>query len=303
MIHNILGGEKVNLSDDSDLALNGVKDLIVSAVKDSSLCSMVDKFEDILNGGKMLRARLVLRVGSASDADRDVLWAASAAVEMIHAASLLHDDVIDGGKLRRGEPALWIREGVQGAILFGDLLVCKAIGVLLDVGDGRLLKPFIKFTSEMCDAEVEQELVLRGSETNWAQAVSTARRKTGSLFAFAAYAGAGADEDKRLALSESGYGIGTAYQLADDILDAFGDAETSNKTLGTDADRSKITAAKSWKLANVDPISYIDGLCEKSRARLDAWPELQAVWDKYFYSDIGPTIGRFVEKFSLEAVS
>jgi geranylgeranyl pyrophosphate synthase len=303
MIHNILGAEEVNLSDDSNLALNGVKDLIVSAVKDSSLCSVVDKFEDILNGGKMLRARLVLRVGSVSDVDRDVLLAASAAVEMIHAASLLHDDVIDGGKLRRGEPALWVREGVQGAILFGDLLVCKAIGVLLGVGEGRLMTSFIKFTSEMCDAEVEQELVLRGGEMKWAQAVSTARRKTGSLFAFAGYAGAGADEDKRLALSESGYGIGTAYQLADDILDAFGDAETSNKTLGTDANRSKVTAAESWKLENIEPISYIDNLCVESRSRLDQWPELQDAWDKYFNNDIGPTIGRFVEKFSLEAVS
>lgn len=302
MINNLVGESMVSVQGDCEHLLEGVKDLIVEELKGSSLRSVIDKFEDILGGGKMLRARLTLRVGTANGLSEDVMMRAAAAVEMMHAASLLHDDVIDGGKLRRGEPAFWVREGVPGAILLGDLLVCKAIAVLSGLDEGRLMNKFIEFSSEMCDAEAEQELVMRGHDMDWAQTVSVARRKTGSLFAFAASAGA-VDESMRTALQESGYAIGTAYQLADDILDAYGDVGTSDKTLGKDADREKTTAAASWRLENVDPLAYIDDLCKESRTRLAKWPQVIAAWDEYYYCDVEPTVKQFVERFSLEAVS
>jgi geranylgeranyl pyrophosphate synthase len=262
----------------------------------------MDRFEGVVGGGKMLRSRLALRIGSANGVEDEVLVRAAAAVEMMHAASLLHDDVIDGGEIRRGEPAFWVREGASGSILLGDLFVCKAIRLLSDVADGRLIVPFVNYAAEMCDAEVEQELILRGEDLEWDTAVDVARRKTGSLFAFSGAAAAGADVELQAQLAECGYAIGTAYQLADDILDAYGDEETSDKTLGRDAARKKNTAASVSKLDNVNPLSYIERLTKESRKSLEGCPTLQEAWDEFYAHDIGPAMSRFVEKFSLETV-
>lgn len=283
-------------------SVDDVRDLIESSLMETSLSPIVEGFRDVLSGGKMLRARLVLRIGSVTGVSRMTMLSAGAAIEMMHAASLLHDDVIDGGELRRGNPAFWVRDGVSGAILLGDLLVCRAINMLADVERGSLVLPFVKYAGEMCDAEAEQELVLRGRPTGWDDCVSIARRKTGSLFAFAAYAGA-ANEQMGAALSWSGYALGTAYQLADDILDAYGNAAVADKTLGQDADRLKGTAASAWQEKGVDPRACVVQFCRDAEKLLAEWPEVQDALRTYVKDDIGPAIREFLDMFPVEALS
>ena len=254
--------------------------------------------EQFSSTGKMLRSRLLLRVGGALETPRTVLLHAAAAVEMIHAASLLHDDVIDGGFIRRNLPTFWMERGVPGAILVGDLMLFKALDLLGDVDDGRLVRSLVKMTGEVCDAEAEQELFLRGRTPTWENCVAIARRKTGSLFAFAAFAAGGRDAVLAAALQEAGHTAGTAYQLADDILDVVGSEAEAGKTLGTDESRHKTTAASAAAVTGVDPATYVELLLEEAEESLARWPRAQRAWQDFIAQDLRPSVAKSLAAFA-----
>ena len=132
---------------------------------------------------------------------------AAVAVELVHAASLLHDDWIDGGTLRRGEAALWTQMGGPAATVAGDALLCRALEVASGCGEGMAL---LRAAAETCRGEWRQDV---GEKGNFGAG------KTGSLFAFAAGAGAGGTGAVREALERWGRRIGTAYQKLDDWRD------------------------------------------------------------------------------------
>jgi len=300
-MNNDRRGVRVNPAIQCRLA--DVRSIMLDSLGETCLGPRTDDFAEIVGGGKMLRARLALRIGAATGISPKTCMFSAAAVEMIHAASLLHDDVIDNARLRRGLPSLWVRKGSSAAILIGDLLVCRAMAIMDNVEDGILMPVLVRFAGEMCDAESQQELLLSDRAPDWATCVSIARRKTGSLFAFAAYVCGGADARLRDVLQESGYAVGTAYQLADDLLDAYGNPSASNKTLGNDAAGSKTTAASSWRAQGIDPKAYITGMCRESCETLAPWPAVAGAWDEYLAEDVRPVIDRFVEKFSPEYAS
>lgn len=244
----------------------------------------------ILGSGKRLRARLTLRLSSAGGLPRDSALSVAAAVEMVHAASLLHDDVIDGGVLRRGAPSFWVAHGIQGAILVGDLLLCAAYDLIRDTGRQALLHALVTHTREVCEAEVEQELIRRGRPADWADAERSARRKTGALFAFAALAAAGAEGPLADALREAGYLAGTAYQLSDDVLDWAGSDTEAGKTLGRDAARRKNTAAT---IVGGDPAPALRRIAElrvQAEDRLADWPDALDAWRTYWTLDLQPAL-------------
>ena len=275
-------------------SLGEVHDLMLDCVRSSSLAPIIDEISGSIGGGKMLRAGLCLKVGTVCGTSHDTLIRSAAAVEMIHAASLLHDDVIDDGYLRRGAPTFWSKKGVSGAILLGDLLVCKAMQLLIGKKESRQGGLLVNLVGVMCDAEVEQELITRGTIIDLEKCTSLARRKTGSLFAFAAAAGDSCDGDRSDALMEAGYRLGTAYQLADDLLDASGAAVGDGKELGKDAIRG--TAMFVLKTSNTDASArlLIDDLCRSSSELLAPWPELKNVFDEYLNSNFAPVVSRFV---------
>lgn len=252
----------------------------------SALHSRAAEFAPYIGSGKMLRARLALRLGAANSVAAGTRRAAAAAVEMIHAASLLHDDVIDGGLLRRGMPTFWKAFGTSGAILLGDLLLFKAMHLIRVTGRMDLVGDFIELSGVVCEAEAEQELIRRQKPATWAGAVGTARRKTGALFACAALA-AGRTTAEKNALREAGYQLGTAYQIADDILDGSRNEAQAGKTLGTDRARGKTTAAvRSPEFAR----RYVEKLCRQSAALLKRHPRLAAAWQAYLDEDFLPLI-------------
>ncbi|HMP89184.1 MAG TPA: polyprenyl synthetase family protein [Kiritimatiellia bacterium] len=270
--------------------LDDVRNLMADCLSDTVLRHISSDRKTLVASGKMLRSRLAFRVGPAADVPHRTLLYACAAVEMIHAASLLHDDVIDGGYLRRGAPTFWVERGVPGAILVGDLMLFKALDIVSEVEDSRLTRKLIKMTGEVCDAESEQELVLRNSKPDWENCIKIARRKTGALFAFSAYACGGDDEQLSNALCESGYIIGTAYQLADDILDAKGSPEQSGKSHGSDSARNKTTAVTANSNNGRDPIAYVEDLCRKADENLASWPEVQEAWRQFMTKDMQPAL-------------
>ena len=271
-----------------DSHLEQVQALMRQTLEETSLRDVLDASPALgALGGKMLRSRLAYRVGVVMGVDTDLLVHGSAAVEMIHTASLLHDDVIDGGLVRRGLPTFWVEKGKAGAILLGDLMLFKAVDLMCRVAEGRYTHELVKLTGEVCEAESEQELLLQGADSKLEVCQSIARRKTGALFAFAALLGAEGHPELHAPLKEAGYLLGTAYQLADDILDIRGSEADSGKTLGTDAARDIVSAAR---LDDVDLRAHLQALLARSVRVLNGENLAVAGVKDYIGSDLQPAL-------------
>jgi geranylgeranyl pyrophosphate synthase len=274
--------------------LERVRRVITDALQQTSLKDEVDRFGPSVEGGKMLRSRLVLEAGEGAGVSHDVLDRLGAAVELLHAASLLHDDIIDGGVERRHAAALWVSEGTKAAVLIGDLLLSIALGLVHDAGAARL-PLLIRTLRDMCEAEAEQEFSIGQDHDSWEDCVHVARRKTGSLFGFSAACAAGDDMPLAEALERAGGDLGTAYQLADDLLDSCPDSAAIGKSLGTDAATGKLTAATLSAATGDDAVAAIEGLLGASTEALAEWPAVQQRWAAYVEHVIEPLVARYAE--------
>lgn len=190
-------------------------------------------------GGKRLRPLLVLTCGSIETADprqTKALNAAAAAVELIHMATLVHDDVLDDADLRRGRPTVFAEHGRDAAIQTGDLLFAIAFEELADSGDAEQVRALSDAASGLARGELLQR------EDAWNVSVSRERYllrctlKTARLFEAAAQLGAHAGGRPELAgtLGSFGAKIGLAFQLADDVLDVVAPTDQTGKTRGAD---------------------------------------------------------------------
>jgi octaprenyl-diphosphate synthase len=243
--------------------------------------------------GKMLRTRLGARLAAEvlPRSDGFALDRVCAATELVHTAALCHDDVIDNGTVRRAKETLWKATSVSGAILIGDLLLCKAMELLVDTLGGRYVGSFVSKVTEVCDAEAEQELKYRGTHPDEGTCLRLARGKTGPLFAFIASVCGGDEERLCSALEEAGYRIGTAYQLADDLLDMVGEEGISGKTLSTDAAREKFTLAQVGGAGKT--AEYIDKERRGALICLDPWPQARSGVERFFECDLQPVFDRY----------
>lgn len=190
--------------------------------------------ETIAAGGKRLRPLLVLLAASDPPGGDDGLIRAAVAVELIHSATLVHDDVLDAAPLRRGLPTVWATAGRESAIATGDYLFARAFTEL--VANGRIDE--VAVLSEATSALAEGELLQR--EDAYDASISLERYllrcelKTARLFEAACRLGAletGADGER---LGQFGRRIGLAFQLLDDVLDVSGPVERTGKPRGTD---------------------------------------------------------------------
>jgi geranylgeranyl pyrophosphate synthase len=245
-----------------------------------------------LKPGKMLRTRLASRLSGPrqEQVSWSVLVRACAATELTHTASLCHDDLIDNAVLRRFCPTLWRSSGPSAAVLVGDLLFCSGMAMLSGVGDGGLLARFVAKMQETCLAETEQELCLRGRVPDLATCLRIARGKTGPMFAFPSSVCGGCDADLTAALEQAGYDIGTAYQLADDLLDAAGAEESAGKTLGTDRARDKSTVAEAASGGASVAAFHIRRLLDEAGRVLAPWPEVRHGLSEFVRWDLAPTL-------------
>jgi len=187
----------------------------------------------IAAGGKRLRPLLVF-VSAGPDADRDAVLRAAVAVELIHSATLVHDDVLDAAVLRRGRPTVVASAGRGIATATGDLLFSRAFAELAGGGSA----PAVRILSDASSALVQGELLQR--EDAWNVATTRERYlrrcdlKTARLFQAACQLGALAGALDVELLGEFGRRIGLAFQLLDDVLDVSGPAERTGKHRGTD---------------------------------------------------------------------
>ena len=254
----------------------------VAALTDSS------EAEGLL-GGKMLRSRLAgrLLLSGAGSRDSDLVERSAAAVEMVHTASLCHDDVIDNAMLRRALPTLWRRTSSSGAVLIGDILLCEAMNLLLEVRNQSLLAAFMGRITQVCVTEAKQEIMYRGKQIDAETCLALASGKTGSLFGFAAQAAAELDSDQASAFCRAGYCLGTAYQLADDLLDVVGSEKQAGKTLGTDEKRDKFTLPQ-MSPDGVDlSRRHVERLFSEAAEVVDAWPDARKAVEDFLARDFG----------------
>jgi geranylgeranyl pyrophosphate synthase len=189
----------------------------------------------IAAGGKRLRPLLVFLAGGALDgAASERLVRAAVAVELIHSASLVHDDVLDAAPLRRGEPTVVARAGRTIATATGDLLFSRAFAELAAGGEPDDVRALSAASSALAAGELLQR------EDAWNVGIALERYlhrcelKTGSLFAAACRLGALASGGPADALGRFGTRIGLAFQLLDDVLDVSGSASRTGKARGTD---------------------------------------------------------------------
>jgi octaprenyl-diphosphate synthase len=195
-------------------------------------------------GGKRLRPALLLLVNRLFGPATDCARRLAAVVEMVHTATLVHDDVIDYAKTRRGRPATNVVWGNHTSVLAGDWLYMQAFQVALRERNFRILDILIALTQMMVEGELLQLERLHRIEVTEADYMELVDRKTASLFSACASLGAiaaGADDATEARLSDFAWNLGMAFQVVDDILDFTSTEKILGKPAGNDLREGKIT--------------------------------------------------------------
>jgi heptaprenyl diphosphate synthase len=191
----------------------------------------------IKSGGKRLRPAMTVSSGMLGKYDREKVLQAALSVELLHTATLVHDDIIDEAPIRRNAPTVYAREGTNTAVFTGDYLFIKSILALAGTGlPVSYQEQLARAVEAVCVGEVEQ-FRCRGSLPGFKTYLSRITRKTGFLFAACcaagAYLGGLPDESIKLAV-RFGNCYGTAFQIRDDLLDILGDQRRIGKPVGND---------------------------------------------------------------------
>lgn len=205
------------------------------------------------SGGKRLRPALALLAGSFYPTDSEKLVSLAASIEMLHTATLVHDDLIDGAMLRRGKTTINARWNTGATVLTGDYLFARAAALAAETENVRVIAIFANTLMTICSGELRQifdrhDLPRIDSEAAWQEALARydqrIHAKTASLFAAATEAASvlsGAPEEQVNALREYGWLLGTGFQIIDDVLDFEGDQEVLGKPVGSDLREGIVT--------------------------------------------------------------
>jgi geranylgeranyl pyrophosphate synthase len=229
----------------------GVSDLILDLVR---------------AGGKRLRPLILLLAGRAFRNDRDKLVTAGAGVELLHTASLVHDDTVDRAGMRRGRPTLNSVLPSGAVILLGDFLFAQSAMLAAATNSPRVVSIFASTLADICDGQLREMFFAHRLDQSREEYERRIFGKTASLFAGSAEMGAiigDAPEPAVQALRQYGSDIGMAFQIVDDVLDLREDATQLGKPAGHDLTQGTVT---------LPTIIYASGLTQPSEAatRLEA---------------------------------
>jgi octaprenyl-diphosphate synthase len=198
----------------------------------------------IAGGGKRMRPMLTLACARLLDYAGARHHQLAAAVEFIHTATLLHDDVVDGSGLRRGRRTANIIWGNPASVLVGDFLFSRSFELMVEDGSLRVLKILSRASAIIAEGEVDQLTAQRRVETGEDHYLEIIQAKTAALFAAAcriAAVVAERGEEAEAALDCYGRNLGIAFQLVDDAIDYASDSETMGKGVGDDFRDGKVT--------------------------------------------------------------
>jgi octaprenyl-diphosphate synthase len=220
-------------------------------VADSTLINTVVK-HIMTSRGKRLRPALLFLSSRSGGVYTQKLVDAALSIELIHTATLLHDDVIDESKIRRGQETVNYRWGNLVSVLMGDYLFSKASRVMVSTGSRKLINSISVATERVSFGELRQIEEMSNYGLDEKEYIKIISDKTASLFAVACEAGPilkKSSYQKRRRFRDFGENIGIAFQIADDLLDYIGDSEKTGKRLGSDLIQGKVTLPLIYSLS------------------------------------------------------
>jgi len=204
-------------------------------------------------GGKRIRPLLVLLTANSFDNQTRQHIELAAAIELIHTATLLHDDVVDNSDLRRGKKTAKSIWGNEASVLVGDFLYSRAFQLIVKLKNLEILDIFSSATNIIAEGEVLQLVNCHNPDTTEKAYFDVIERKTAKLFEVATETGAAlstSDKQQWAALKNYGLNLGIAYQLIDDALDYSSSAEELGKSIGNDLTEGKPTLPMIYALRN-----------------------------------------------------
>jgi geranylgeranyl pyrophosphate synthase len=202
-------------------------------------------FENLIeSGGKRIRPALAILASKFHPKNPDKAFTVAVAAELVHAATLIHDDLIDRSPLRRGSPTINSRWSGTATVLAGDFLLARAADIAADVDNFRVMHIFARTLMTICDGEIRQDFGGAHWPPNREEYYRHIDSKTASLFTACTESGAivsGAPEIHIQALKAFGHNLGMAFQIADDILDFTADEGALGKPVGSDLRQGTLT--------------------------------------------------------------
>jgi geranylgeranyl pyrophosphate synthase len=235
---SLLGGE--------DLPLSAVEEALRQAISSEVETLREAALHTVQSGGKRIRPRLLLLAFQAvGGQDISLAIPVAAAVELLHTASLVHDDINDRSNLRRGQPTVNIQWGDSLALITGDFIFVKMLQLVAGC-DPAVIRLLAKCCVDVVEGEARQSLSLGDTSLTEEAYLHIIAQKTASLFAASAELGglvARGGQPQLGALREYGRCLGIAFQIRDDTLDLVGDARTLGKPVGSDLAEGKMSLA------------------------------------------------------------
>ncbi len=206
-------------------------------------------------GGKSLRPAISLLAYRACGKNSVEAVRLAVAIELIHTATLIHDDIIDDSELRRNQQTIYSKWGREISIVSGDYLYAKAFLLLADFQDSWVNRAFANCAHVMCEGEMKQIEKRNNFHLGEAEYLKIIHQKTAALFQAAAAGGAyfgGADQAMIEKFARYGYGLGMAFQIVDDCLDLTGETEHLGKNIGLDLYKNDVTLPLLYLFRDLD---------------------------------------------------
>ncbi len=219
----------------------------------------------LTGNGKHLRPTLVALAANSLGKVNDSHVTVAVIIEMVHLATLVHDDVMDEAEIRRGQLTMAANWGNEIAVLFGDCLFAQALKLAASFPTPEICRAVSSATNTVCSGEILQTCHRRNFERSRREYFRVLEMKTAELFALSCELAAclsSATPAQRTALRQFGLTFGTAYQIYDDCVDLFGSETTAGKSLGTDLAKGKLTLPLllTWERATAAERTELEGL-------------------------------------------
>lgn len=217
--------------------LSRVTDYFVRVVDETPALIKDDLQQFLLTPGKMLRPAFILMAATSGENISEHIYEVAAAIELLHAATLIHDDVIDFSPARRNKPTLHVNLGIKRAVLAGDYLFARSLELASTAHNDLLVSTMNKGITRLCLSEIDQDSGLGDYFIDRETYFNRIHGKTAELFALSCRVGAvlgGADEALCDAFYDLGWNYGMAFQINDDVLDYRGAAQRMGKPVGND---------------------------------------------------------------------
>ena len=289
--------------------LQRVENLIILKLK--SDVNLIEKMSNhhLSSGGKRLRALLTLesaKLTGYNENNRDINLAAC--VELIHSATLLHDDVIDESELRRGVKTTNSIWGNQSSILVGDYLLSRCFEMMVEDGDLEVLKLLSSTSAKIAQGEILQLQHQGEADLLEETYIDIINLKTASLFSAATKTGAclsGSNDKEKKALESYGRNLGLAFQIADDALDYYAKEKLFGKEIGKDFFEGKVTLPliTIFQKSNYEEKRFLKEIMKKDKRTEEDFSETLALINKYKAVEATFKKAEYFVNFSFDALA